>query len=233
MSKGRRALGIAAAVLLAVIGTIALVSYVRGAKDRELAGEKIVHVYVAADRIPQGTGGTALANKVKREEVPAKLRGDGSVVDLDQVDGLVTSIALLKGEQLNMSRFSKPGAANVQRSATGQRIPLGWFQGTVSLEPAQALGGSVKIGDRVAVVAEVDSGIVPGGPKSGVVARNAIVTNVQIDGDKGDSKNGKEVTSAPTGKFLVTLAVPQEDLERIVFASSEGTVWLATEPSAG
>jgi hypothetical protein len=31
-------------------------------------------------------------------------------------------------------------------------------------------------------------------------------------------------------KFLVTLAVPVDDAERIIFATSEGEVWLATEP---
>src|SRR4029434_4370135 len=105
---------------------------VQGAKDRALEGEKLVRVYVAADRIPQGTGGSELANNVKQEKLPAKVRADGAVVDLDHVDGLVTSSALLPGEQLAMARFTKPGSTDVQRGPTGTKIPLGWFQGTVS-----------------------------------------------------------------------------------------------------
>jgi hypothetical protein len=65
-----------------------------------------------------------------------------------------------------------------------------------------------------------------------VVARNALVTNVQIDGEKGDDVNPKEVTNAPTGKFLVTVALPQNELEQVVYATDQGKVWLATEPDA-
>jgi len=70
------------------------------------------------------------------------------------------------------------------------------------------------------------------GPQSAVVARDALVTNVQIDGDKGDDVNPREVTNAPTGKFLVTIALPQAELERVVYATDQGKVWLATEPGA-
>jgi hypothetical protein len=104
-----------------------------------------------------------------------------------------------------------PTITTGDRFRKGTRIPLGWFQSTVSLEPAQALGGSVKLGERVTVLAE-----------TGVVARDAIVTNVQIDG-----ASRTQAMSAPTGKFLVTLAVPEDDLERIVVATSEGEIWLA------
>lgn len=233
MSNRRRVLGIVAAVALAVIGTFALVSYVQGAEDRAIAGEKVVNVYVASQAIPAGSAGANLTNKVTLEKIPAKVRADGAVANLKQVDGLVTSIALLPGEQLAMSRFQKAGSATVQRTPTGTKIPLGWYQIAVSLEPEQALGGTVKAGERVAIFASVSGGIVPNGPTTGVIARNAIVTNVQIDGDQGDEASGDEVTTAPSGKFIVTLAVPEEEANRIVYSTTQGDVWLATEPSVG
>jgi pilus assembly protein CpaB len=233
MSNRRRVLGIAAAVALGVIGVFALISYVQGAEDRALAGERVVNVYVASQDIPAGTPGDMLDGKVKLERIPAKVRADGAVATLDRVKGLETSIALLPGEQLTVSRFARPGASALQRSSSGTKIPNGWFQATLQLEPAQALGGTLKVGQRVAIVAAVNTGVLRDGVPSGVVVRNAIVTNVQIDGDKGDAVDRKEVTNAPTGDFLVTLALPQAELERVVSATNQGEVWLATEPGVG
>src|SRR5262245_26828415 len=232
MSSRRRVLGIVVAVALAVVGTLALVAYVNGAEDRALAGERVVDVYVVTQPIAAGTAADELTGKVKREQVPAKVQASGAVTKLDQVNGTVTAVDLVKGEQLLKSRFADPTVAASQRSVGGAKIPAGWFQTTVQLDPAQALGGRVKAGQRVTVVASVSGGILPNGPHSAVVARNALVTNVQIDGDKGDDVNPKEVTDAPTGKFLVTVALPQNELEQVVYATDQGKVWLATEPDA-
>jgi len=42
----------------------------------------------------------------------------------------------------------------------------------------------------------------------------------------------EEVTSAPTGKFFVTFALTQGDLEKVVAAAKDGGVWLAADPTA-
>lgn len=233
MSKRRRIIGIVAAVGLAIVGTFALVTYVESAEDRALAGEHVVDVYVATQKIEAGTPADQLSGKVKQERIPAKVQAQGAITRLSDIEGTVATVDLLSGEQLVTSRFVDPSSTTVQKSVGGTKIPVGWFQSTVLLEPAQALGGNVKTGQRVAVVASVSNGITPNGPTSAVVARNALVTNVQIDGDRGDEEaNSKTLTNAPTGKFLVTLAIPQSELERLVFAVDQGQVWLATEPDA-
>ena len=232
MSSRRRVLGIVVAVVLAVFGTLALVAYVNGAEDRALAGERVVDVYVVTQPIAAGTSSDELVGKVKREQVPAKVQASGSVRKLGDIDGTVAAVDLVAGEQLLRARFADPTQAASQRSVGGSRIPAGWFQTTVQLDPAQALGGRVKAGQRITVVASVSSGVSVNGPQSAVVARDALVTNVQIDGDKGDDVNPREVTNAPTGKFLVTIALPQAELERVVYATDQGKVWLATEPGA-
>ena len=58
-----------------------------------------------------------------------------------------------------------------------------------------------------------------------------LVTTLQIDGSKGQGADQtQQVTTAPTGKFLVTLALTQPDLENVVTAVNDGTVWLAADP---
>ena len=60
---------------------------------------------------------------------------------------------------------------------------------------------------------------------------NVLVTSVQIDGQNGDSPKKKEVTTAPTGKFFVTFALTQADLEKVVASANGGGVWLAADPT--
>ena len=223
------------ALALAVLGTLGLTAYVHGAKDRAVAGEKLVDVYVASAKITAGTPADQMQSKTKRVQVPAKVRAADAVTNLADLKGLVASIDIQPNEQILRARFvdASSQAAQVQSST---EVPPGFFQSTVSLDPDQALGGQVRAGNRVAVVAldtktqNASSGVAP--PTAKVIARNVLVTTVQIDGVRGQGADQKQqqVTTAPTGKFLVTLALTQPDLENIVTATNNGIVWLAADP---
>lgn len=229
MTYQRRTVGIVAALLLALVGTLGLVGYVQGAKDRAVAGEKQVTVYVATQRIPAGTPASQVTDMVKTEKVPTKVRAEDAVKTLKSVKGDVTAIEVLPGEQLVASRFQPAGAVGTD---TAKGIPVGFFGATVALDPEQALGGQVLAGDHVAVVGMTN---VAGSTTdtAQVLAGNVLVTSVQIDGEHGDHPKKKEVTTAPTGKFFVTLALTQPDLEKVVAAANSGRLWLATDPSTG
>ncbi len=226
MTIQRRTGGVIAAVALALLGTLGLVAYVHSAKDRAVAGEQRVDVYVTTTKIAAGTHANRLADKVKREQVPAKVRATDAVTRLKDLSGSVTSVDLVAGEQLVKSRFVARGdlATKLQSSTA---TPDGYFQSTVLLEPEQALGGQIRAGQRVAVVGMDTHEAAPG--PAAVIARNVLVTSVQIDGDRGEGAQKKQVTDAPTGKFYVTLALTQPDLERLVSSVNDGKVWLAAE----
>ena len=223
------------ALALAVLGTLGLTAYVHGAKDRAVAGEKLVDVYVASAKITAGTPADQIQSKTKKLQVPAKVRAGDAVTNLADLKGLVASIDIQPNEQILRARFvdASSQAAQVQSST---EVPPGFFQTTVSLDPDQALGGQIRAGNRVAVVAldtknqNASSNATP--PVAKVIARDVLVTTVQIDGQRGQGADQKEqqVTNAPTGKFLVTLAVTQTDLENIVTATNNGIVWTASEP---
>jgi pilus assembly protein CpaB len=222
-----------AAIALAVVGTFGLTAYVRSAKDRAVAGEKRVAVYVADGKISAGTPAGELASKTQRKEVPAKVIADGAVTNLDDLKGLVPAIDIAPGEQLLKSRFlpASVQAAQVQSSI---EVPADFFQSTVLLEPSQALGGQVRAGNRVAVVAmdtKSSVGAAVTTARARVIVRNALVTTVQIDGERGRGSDGnQQIGNAPTGKFLVTLALTEPDLASVVTAVNNGTVWLAADP---
>jgi pilus assembly protein CpaB len=141
-----------AAIALALLGTLGLTAYVRSAKDRATAGEKLVDVYVASGKITAGTPADQLHSKVKLEHVPAKVRATGAVTDLTSIKGKVAEIDIADGEELLASRWiSADAQASQVQSST--EVPPGFFQSTVSLDPDQALGGQVRAGNRVAIVA--------------------------------------------------------------------------------
>lgn len=149
----RRALGVVGAVMVALLGTMLLVGYVRSAEQRALEGEELVEVLVIADRVPRGTPAAAMSADVSLEMVPLKVRAEGSITDLGVLEDLVASTDLLPGEQVVISRF-----VTAESLATTTRIeaPQDMLEVTVSLAPDRALGGGLLPGDVVAVIASFD-----------------------------------------------------------------------------
>ena len=70
MQNKRRIIGIAAAVLLALVGTISLVAYVNSAKDQAVADETLVDVYVVDDFIPKGATADTIEASVSIVQIP-------------------------------------------------------------------------------------------------------------------------------------------------------------------
>jgi pilus assembly protein CpaB len=247
----RKITGILAAIVLAAVGTFALVAYVRSAKEQAVAGEQRVEVYVVQSGTPRGTPLADVRGAVDRVEVPAKVRPDDAVTDLDDLDdGLVAGVDLAPGEILLESRLIP--AEDLSRAP----VPEGLQELTVALEPERAVGGRLRAGDTVGVVLSFD----PFDTQDGVGGEEAeqtpnqshltfhkvVVTSVQFDvddgenapavseGDDGDEDEDDEepVASAPSDRLLVTLAVSSPQVEQIVFAAEFGHIWLTAENAA-
>jgi pilus assembly protein CpaB len=227
----RRIIGIAAAIVLASVGTIALVAYVQSARDEAEAAEAMADAWVVKSTIAEGTPATDIKGAVERTQVPGRLLADGAVSDLDDLEGLVTDTALLPGEQLVTPRFVTPTVAR-----RGD-VPAGMLQVTVELEPERALGGQLRAGDTVAVFLSFGDHPLDPSDRTHLELHKVLVTEVQIAEDAegvpdvasdGDDEDG--VASAPTETLLVTLALDASSVEQVVFAGEFGMVWLANEP---
>ena len=77
MKNKRRITGIVAAMLLATIGTMALVGYVQSAKDKAVADEALVDVYVVDKLVPKGADAETIKSSVSLEHIPARLEAVG------------------------------------------------------------------------------------------------------------------------------------------------------------
>lgn len=238
----RKVLAAFGALLLAIVSALALVRYVQGAEERAIAGEDLVDTLVVTGDIKAGTPASEFADRVATEAVQAKVRPDNAVRTFQQIDGLVAAVDLVKGEQLLTSRFVNPGAAQSARSSSAL-LPKGANEVTFKLAAERALGGQLRPGDAVTVLASFDKfdEKTPGADALNAAAtkisthallNRATVVRIQFPTNADSStkeKNGVGV--APTEDLLVTLAVDQPSLERAVFAAEFGKVWLSYEPA--
>jgi pilus assembly protein CpaB len=222
----RRILAALAALVLALVGTVVLVAYVRGADARALAGVQTVPVLVVDQPVAAGTPGDQLADLVRTELLPAKAAAPGRVTDLDELAGTEATVDLQPGEQLLAARFAAPD----ERGAT-PRLPDGDQEISVLLEPQRAVGGRISPGDTVGVYLSID------GQDSGfthAVLHGVLVTQVQgapvaAETDTAAAEDSG-TPAAPSQSLLITLAVTAQEAEPIVFGMEHGTLWLSLEP---
>ena len=246
----RKLIGAVAAVVLAAMGTFVLVSFVRGAEQRALAGERLTQVYVVAQPIQKGTDGQALRQALTVERVPLKVRAAGAINDLSDIDDKVTAVDLLPGEQLVEARFISPEDV----SAGQVDVPDGLLETTLSLAPQRAMGGNLKPGDTVALTASFEPFDLEGtidengreikveaktGNTSHIILHKVLVTNVQgapaapaAEGQQpaGGGQGAPAAQGAPTNNLLVTVALDAPSVERVHFAAEFGLVYLSAEP---
>ncbi|MBW3578114.1 MAG: Flp pilus assembly protein CpaB [Actinobacteria bacterium] len=232
----RKFVGVAAAVLLASIGTLTLLGWAKSAEDRALAGERTLNVLVVMQDIAKGTRAEDLGTQVEMKRVPAKVKAAGSVDNVADLKGKVAAIDLVPGEQVVSTRFVEP---EVLARQTGAEVPDGLQEVTIKLEPQRAVGGNLRPGDTVGLVASFEPFEDGSGAKSPnethLMLHKVLVTRVQAapttaSRGSGDDDEDRGPEPVPGSDLLVTLAVDAPSVERIVFAQEFGRVWLTAEP---
>src|ERR671915_258693 len=106
----RRLIAALAAVLLAGVGAVLLLSYVGAADRRAMAGMETVQVLVVEKRVPEGTPAEKLTGLVKAKTLPVKAVAPGTLSSLVPISGRVATTDLQPGEQLLASRFVDPAS---------------------------------------------------------------------------------------------------------------------------
>jgi pilus assembly protein CpaB len=148
MKNKRRIVGILAAVILATIGTVALVGYVQSAKDKAVAQERMVEVYVVDKLVPKGAAAETIKASVSVEQIPARLEQPGAITDLDAVGRNVAAADLQPGDQLLAARLVPKDEVAVEVKDK--------VQVSAMLTPERAVGGTLKKGDLVGVYLSFD-----------------------------------------------------------------------------
>jgi pilus assembly protein CpaB len=148
MKNKRRIIGIVAAAVLALVGTISLVGYVRSAKDDALAQEALVDVYVVDEYVPKGAGPETIKASVSIEQVPARLKQDDVITDLETIGEQVAAADLQAGDQLVAARLASTELVSTEIT---DKVQI-----SVLLEAERAVGGAIQQGDLVGVYVSFD-----------------------------------------------------------------------------
>ena len=143
MKNSRRIIGIFAALVLAVVGTISLIGYVNSAKDDAVADEELVDVYIVEEFVPKGADPETIKASVEVQKVPARLKQEGAITGLDGVGVLVAAEDLQVGDQLLVERLAERDEVIAEVTDKVQISAL--------LEAERAVGGALKKGDLVGV----------------------------------------------------------------------------------
>lgn len=239
-----RLLGGVAAVIVAIIGTVLLITYVNGADRRAFASTETQDVYVVQKPIAAGTRAESLGDSIVKRPLPKAAIAENAVTDLSSLKGKAVSADLEPGEELLASRFVEPAALQTPGRVD---VPAGLQEVTVRLPIERVVGGTLSAGDTVGVFLSL--------PKDNrhpdqtqLSYHKVLVTGVQLatgaaapnnaDAPAPDTEKkgsgalgGSKSTTANTGEYLVTLARTAADAERIVFTSEFGKVYLSKEPA--
>lgn len=215
-----RIIAVILAAVLAVVGAVLLIGYVRGADDRAFNGAKLTEVLVVQDEIPAGTSGSELGTTVDLKSVPVAYVADGAITDVADLTGLVAAVSLEPGEQVLASRFVKPE----QFGASGgtAAVPKGLQEISVSLPVQRVVGGTLAAGNLVGVFGSLAGDNVDPS-RTQLIETQVLVTSVTHD---ASVDSGAVQTS---GAILVNLAVTADQAQRIVYQLEFGQVYLSKQ----
>jgi pilus assembly protein CpaB len=219
-----RVLAILVAVVLALVATAALVVYVNGADRRAISDQKPVLVWVAAKPITAGTSGLTASNTeaIKRVAVPKKNIFPGAVLSLNQIQNLRAAVDIMPGEQLLLKRWV--GAADVAGRGLLQ-IPEGYQAVAIGMDLTRQVAGFVTPGDTVSLLLTMQR---RGSDRSEFLLQNIRVLAVGATAlaNSAAQGGGGRVTQGKGQVAAVTLAVPQEKVESVVFAAEHGSIYM-------
>ena len=206
-------LTVVVAVLLAVLGTAAVLAYVKQADNRALEGQKAVTVLIAQKVIPSGTS----ANTAVQDGLLTSQRLPASSVPVDALTSitpalgpLVTSAVVQPGQVLLRPMLVTPA----QATATGAlAIPRGMVAVTIPLCMSEAVAGYVQPGSQVAVF-------------DTYATKKASLQETCNQSGQSNQAQGK-------GSAITRIVLPRVQVLAVGQAASSGTTSTSTTASGG
>jgi pilus assembly protein CpaB len=220
----RRRLLLVAAALVATLGVVLVLLYVRGADDRARSRFDTVQVLRATAPIEPGETleAAASAGKVELQPVPRGQLLTGVQTTADALSGLVALTRIYPGEQIIADKFGGQAQA-----ASPLQIPRGQLAISVNLTDPARVAGFVNPGSQIAV-------FVNGAGATGQPFTRMLLDRVTVLGvgsttpvSTTTTDDAGQQTTEQLPRTLLTIAVDQRDAQKVLFASSTGEVAFA------
>lgn len=224
----RRTVLLAAALLIAAMGSFVVYKYVQGVENRADAELDPVQVLVATKTIPAGTTGTAAeaAASFSLETLTRESVADGALSSTEPILDQVALGPIFAGEQILSQKWGESGSIS--------SLPLDEDKLAMSVQlsdPAR-VAGFVTPGSEVAVFVTVD-GTVRGDdsdisltevliPKVKVIATGQTTLVTQTTTNNNGARTTEEIPRA-----ILTLEVDATEGKKLVHAQHKGELYFA------
>lgn len=241
-----RLLGGIAALVIAVIGTVLLITYVQSADQRAMAGTETSEVYVVQKTIPAGTPVSEFGDSIAKKPLPKSTLTEGTVSNVTDLGTKVTAVSLVPGEQLLSSRMVD-AASFLGPSRVA--VPDGMQEISIKLPIERVVGGKINAGDAVGIFVSLQDSSTGGAGDTATKSQGTqltfhkvLVTAAQFSNgtpaQPDAAQNGQAQSSLNSsnnnqsdGTYLVTVARNSVDAERLVYGIEFGKIYLSKEPA--
>lgn len=225
----RRKLLVVAAAIVAALGVVLVLLWVRSADHRAQGRYDTVQVLTATARIDPGesidqasSGGRLALRPVTRNELLT-----GYQTGTTALAGQVALTTIYPGEQIIADKFGSTAAP-----VSSLPIPNGKVAISVSLSDPARVAGFVNPGSDVAIFM---SGTVAGQPYTRLLLPKVTVIGVgpdtSVSTTSGSASAGQQNTEQLPATLL-TLAVTQQDAQKVLFAQGNGQLAFALTTDA-
>lgn len=223
----RRKVLLIAATLVALLGVALVFLYVRGADNRAEERFETVDVLTAVAPIAPGESidDAATAGKLALQPVAQDNLLPNAQTTITDLSGQVATTTIYPGEQIIPDKFGAAAEAAAAQSAL--QLPKGKVAISVNLTDTSRVAGFINPGSEVAVWL---NGTNPGNgqpftrlllPKVQVAAIGSTTTTTTTT----TTAEGEQTTEQ-LPKTLFTLALPQNEAEKVLFAQGAGELVL-------
>jgi pilus assembly protein CpaB len=224
--NSRRVLGVSAAVVLAGLGAVGVVSWANTTKSSAEDQQAQTVVLIVDQHVPKGSDAATVLANTHEGTVQQKYVAAGAVTSDAQIGSQVATADMYPGEQVVKDRLAPK---------VDSGVPADKVQVSATLTAERAVGGALKAGDTVGVYnPEADTATPAQTPNmTHLEFQHVLVTNIQatstpVSESTDDDESVQQVSS---DNYIVTLALTPPQSERFVFAAEFGHVWLSNEPA--
>jgi pilus assembly protein CpaB len=220
----RRILAITIAIVLAALGTAGGLFLVLSADAR--AQSRIsdpVNVVIAVKRIPIGTTGENVRSgeMVRVEKMPRASIPTDALPDITaELDKLVVTSNIAVGQILLAANFGEQS-----RVTSGLSLPEGKMAVTVETGAPEQVAGYVQVGSQVTIFLTYEV-VGTNGNHTGIERTRVLLPRVEVLAVGTYQSNTASNTAARSGSVMLTVAVSQQEAERLIEGLSHGTLYL-------
>jgi Flp pilus assembly protein CpaB len=207
------------AVALALVAGLLTVFYVTNYKKDVRSAETSVTVYVASKDIPSGTTGANVISDgyLAEQDVAKRSVTPGAISSPEQLQNLVAGGTIYAGEQVTTRRFTTEETRGIRAQISGTERAV-----AIAGNEQQTLGGTLKAGDHVDVLASWNVPEAVQNHVSRVILRDILVLEVATA-----AATDQKLTNPGEGGNPVMLALTDAQSQKLFWVVQNGAWTLA------